>query len=142
LTSQPYPPRSHRLSYISKGLLSHIITGDLDLASNLPIGIIGHADPARFGDAFKAGSNIDAVAEDIIIIKNDVTDMNADAEFDPLILRHGGILLGHAALDFNRIAHRIDGAGKLDQHSVARSLDEVTAMRRDCGVDKRFSNRL
>ena len=142
MTSQPYPPRSHRLSYISKRPLSHIVTGDLDLASNLPIGIIGHAHPARFGDAFKAGSNIDAVAEDIIIIKNDVTDMNADAEFDPLILRHGGILLGHAALEFNRAAHRIDGAGKLDQHSVARSLDDVTAMRRDCGVDKRFSNRL
>jgi hypothetical protein len=142
LTSQPYPPRSHRLSYISKGPLSHIIAGDLDLASHLPIGIIGHADPARFGDAFKAGGNIDAVAEDIIIIKNDVTDMNADAEFDPLILRHGGILLGHAALEFNRAAHCIDSAGKLDQHSVARSLDDVAAMRGDCGVNKRFSNRL
>jgi hypothetical protein len=68
--------------------------------------------------------------------------MNADAEFDPLILRHGDILLGHSALDFNRIVHGVDGAGKLDQHSVARSLDDVTAMRRDCGVDKCFSNRL
>jgi hypothetical protein len=142
LTSQPYPPRSHRLSYIFKGLLSHIIAGDLDLATNLPIGVVGHADPTRFGYAFKAGSDVDAIAEDIITIKNDVTDMNADAEFDPLILRHGGILLGHAALDFNRIAHRIDRTGKLDQHSVARSLDDATTMRGDCGVNKRFSNRL
>jgi hypothetical protein len=142
LTSQLHPPRSHRLSYISKGPLSHIVAVDLDLASNLPIGIIGQADPAWFGDAFKAGSNIDAVAENIILIKNDITDMNADAEFYPLILRHGGILLGHAALEFNRAAHRIDGAGKLDQHSVTRSLDDVAAMRRDCGVDKRCSNRL
>src|SRR5258708_28033445 len=83
-------------------------------ASNLPIGIIGHTDLARFGDAFKAGSNIDAVAEDIIIIKNDVTDMNADAEFDPLIRRHGGILLGHTALDFKPPSHPIAGPRKLD----------------------------
>ncbi len=54
--------------------------------------------------------------------------MNADAEFDPLILRHGGILLGHTALDFNRMAHRIDGAGKLDQHAVTGRLDDVASM--------------
>ena len=61
---------------------------------------------------------------------------------EPLTKEIGGILLGHAALEFNRAAHRIDGAGKLDQHSVTRSLDDVAAMRRDCGVDKRCSDRL
>src|SRR6478736_7300711 len=106
------------------------------------MGIIGQAGPARFRDALKAGSNVDAITEYVVVIENDVTDMNADAEFDPLILRHGGILLGHAALDFNRIAHRIDRTGKLDQHSVARSLDDATTMRGDSGINKRFSNRL
>jgi hypothetical protein len=128
LTSQPNPPRPHRLSNILEGLRSQIITGNLDLAPDLPIGIIGNADPARFSDALKAGSNVDAIAEDVVVIENDVTDVNADAEFDPLILRHGGILLGHAALDFNRKAHRIDGAGKLDQHAVTGRLDDVASM--------------
>jgi hypothetical protein len=114
LTSQKYPPRPHRLSNIFEGLRSHVITGNLDLAPDLPIGIIGHADPARFGDALKAGSNVDSIAEDVVVIENDVTDVNADAKFDPLIQRLGGILLGHVALDFNRIAHRIDRTGKLD----------------------------
>ena len=54
--------------------------------------------------------------------------MSADPEFDPLIRRHCGILFGHAALDFNRTAHRIDGAGKLDQHAVTGCLDDVASM--------------
>src|SRR5258706_1476917 len=103
-----YPPQAD--SNILEGLRSHIITGNLDLAPDLPIGIIGHADPARFGDALKAGSNVDAIAEDVVVIENDITDVNPDAEFDPLIRWHGGIMLGHTALDFNRTAHRIQGA--------------------------------
>ena len=142
MTSQPYPPRPHRLSYIFKGLLSHIITGDLDLASNLPIGIIGHADPARLGDAFQPCGDVNAVAEDITIIKNDVTDMDADAKFDPLIRRHGDVLLSHTALNFNRIAHRIDCACEFDQHAVAGRLDDAASMRGDCGVNKRLSDNL
>src|SRR5712664_54391 len=38
---------------------------------------------------------IDAVAENVVVIKNDVPDVDTDAEFDPLIKRHGGILLDH-----------------------------------------------
>src|SRR6478736_3974653 len=100
------------------------------------MGIIGQAGPARFRDALKAGSNVDAITEYVVVIENDVTDVNADAKFDPLILRHGDILLSHTALDFNRIAHRIDCAGKLDQHAVAGRFDDAASMRSDCGVNK------
>ena len=106
------------------------------------MGVIGDADASGFRDPFQTRGDVDAIAEDIVFIENDVADVNADAEFDPWILRYGGILRCHAALDFNRIAHRIDCASKLDQHSVARSLDDATTMRGDCGVNKRFSNRL
>ena len=54
--------------------------------------------------------------------------MDADAKFDPLILRHAGILLGHAALDFSRATGGIDRAGKFDQHTVAGRLDDATSM--------------
>ena len=120
----------------------NVITGDLDLAPDLPIGVIGHANAARLGNAFKPSSNVDAVTEDVVVIKNDVTDVDADAKFDPLILRHGGILLGHAALDFNRTAHRIDCAGKLDQHSVAGRLDDAASMGGDGGINEGLSDSL
>ncbi len=34
-------------------LRSHIVTGNLDLAPYLPVGVIGHADAARFCNPFK-----------------------------------------------------------------------------------------
>src|SRR5260370_14380739 len=108
----------------------------VSVAQDVPIGMVGHADHARFGDALKEGSNVGAITEDVAVIENDVTDMNADPEFDRMIRRHGRILLGHAALDFNRTAHRIDGAGKLDQHAVTSRLDDVASMRSYGGVNE------
>ena len=49
-----------------------IIADDLDLAPDLPVGVVGHAHPTRFGDAFKAGGDIDAVAEDVVVDDDDV----------------------------------------------------------------------
>ena len=72
-----------------EGLRPHIITDNLDLAPNLSMGVIGHANGARFGDAFKAGGNVDAIPEDVVVVDDDVADVDADAKFDPLILRHG-----------------------------------------------------
>jgi hypothetical protein len=142
LTTKPNPPRLHRLSDILEGLRSHIITDNVDLASDLPVGVIGHAHPARFGDAFKSGSNVDTVAKDVVVVDDDVAGVNADPEFDPLFLRHRRILLGHAALDFNGTVYRIHGTGKLNQHAVARGFDDPPAMRGDGGVNERLSDRL
>ena len=119
MTSQPNPPRPHRFSNIFEGLLSHIITGDLNFAPDLSIGIIGHADPARVSDALKAGSNVDAIPEDVVVIENDVTDMNADPEFDPLIRRHGGILLGHASLATTQIYTEVDAERLIEAYRNA-----------------------
>ena len=107
-----------------------------DLASNLPIGIIGNADAAWFGDSFKACHNIDAVAEDIVIIENNIADMNADAELDPFIAAR--LFCSAIALEFTRASRCIDSAGKLDEHAVSRSLDDMAAVGGDCWVNKAF----
>ena len=130
------PPRPHRLSDVLEGLRSHIITGNLDLAPNLPIGVVRQADASRLGNALKPRGDIDAVAEDVVIINDDVPDVNADPKFDPLVLRYRRILLGHTALDFNGTAYRIHGARKLDQHAVAGGLDDPPAIVGDGGVNE------
>ena len=132
----------HRFSNILEELRAHIITDKIDLAPDLPVGVIGQADPARFCNAFKTGSNVDAVAKDIVVIDDDVADVDADAEFDPLILRHRSVLLGHAALDFNGAAYCIDGAGKLDQHAVAGRLDDAASMGGYRGINEGLSDSL
>lgn len=106
------PPSSHWFGNVLEGLRPKVVAGDLDLAPDLPIGIVRQADAARLGNALKPSGNIYAVAENVVVIKNDVTDVNTDAKFDPLILRHTGVLFGNAALDLNCTARSIDGAGE------------------------------
>ena len=66
---------------------THILEGDIDLAANLALCVIGNADAARLGNPFKPRCNVDTIAEDIIVIDDDVADMDADAKVDLLILR-------------------------------------------------------
>jgi hypothetical protein len=72
----------------------------------------------------------------------DVADVNADAKLNPQFRQLVGVLLSHLALDFHRTARCIDGACELDQHAIASGLDDATAMRRNSGIDERFSERL
>jgi hypothetical protein len=104
--------------------------------------VVGDADAAGLRDPLQPRGDVDPVAKDIVVVDDDVTDMNADAEFDPVVLWHVGILPGHAALDFNRKARRIDCAGEFDQHAVAGRLDYPSAMRGDGGIDQGPSKRL
>jgi hypothetical protein len=46
------------------------------------------------------------------------------------------------SLDFNRTAHRIDRAGKLDQYAVTGRLDDVASMGGYGGVNDGFSDSL
>ena len=62
--------------------------------------------------------------------------MNADPEFDALVGRDPCIALDHRPLDFNRAAHRVDHAAKLDDAAVAGALDDAAMMHGDCGVNQ------
>ena len=97
---------------------------------------------AGLGDAFKAGGDVDAVAENIAVLDDDVADVDADAELDALVLRHAGIALGHAALNGDRATHGVDDAGELDQDAVARGLDDAAGMFGDPGVQEFAAMRL
>jgi hypothetical protein len=108
----------------------------------LTLRIVRDANAARLRNPFKTGGDIDAVAKDIIFIDYDVTDVDANAKFDPLVLWDRSILLGHAALDFNGTAHRIHGTGKLDEHAIAGRLDDAAAMGGYSGINNGLSDRL
>jgi hypothetical protein len=75
--------------------------------------IIGDADATWHGDSLKARCDVDTVAENIVVIDDNVTDVNADPKFYPEILRDVGILRGHAALDFDCASCGIYGASEL-----------------------------
>ena len=62
--------------------------------------------------------------------------MDADAEFDPAVLRHACIALDHGVLHLNRAAHRVDDAAELDDEAVAGALDDAPVMHGDGRVDQ------
>jgi hypothetical protein len=138
----PQPPRAHRLGNILQALRAYIFKGEIYLAANLALRIVRDADAAGLCDPFKPCRNINAVAKDVIVIEDDVTDVNTNAEFDPLQLRHRGILLSHTTLDLDGASGCIDGTSKLDKQTVAGRLNYPSAMRGDGGIDKGLSDDL
>jgi hypothetical protein len=62
--------------------------------------------------------------------------MNADAELDAPYWRRPGVALDHAALHFDRAAHRVDYAAKLDENAVAGALNDAPMMGGDGGIDQ------
>ena len=124
----PNAPDAHWIGDILQYLRTHIVIIDSDLAPNLPVSIVGNANPTRLCDPFETHRNIDPVTIDVIFVDNNITDVNADAKFDPLVLRHIGILFRHAALDFVGTSDGIDHAGELDESAVSGVLDDASAM--------------
>src|SRR6516162_9164188 len=82
----------------------------------------------RRPDTFEPRSNVHAIPEYVTILDDNVADMNADAEFDALVLRYSCITLHHAALDLNRTACSVHGTCKLNQYAIAGPLDDTAAM--------------
>ena len=59
-------------------MLPNVIEDDVDLAANLPVGIVGDAYATRFGDSLKTRRDVDPIAENIVIVNDDVADVNAE----------------------------------------------------------------
>src|SRR5262249_43565047 len=94
----------------------------------------GDIDAARLRHRLQPRGHIDAIAVDVVTHADDVADVDADSEHDPLHRRHRLVALGHAALHFDRTAHGIDRACELDQQAVARRLDDAARVAGDGGV--------
>ncbi|MCY1231172.1 hypothetical protein D9M72_436100 [compost metagenome] len=96
----------------------------------------GHADAADIGQLLDARGDVDAVAEDVVVLEDDVAEIDADAEFDPPVLRHVAVAPLHALLDLDRAFDRIGHALELDQHSVAGGLDQPALVLGDRRIDE------
>ena len=69
-------------------LLALVDKADIDPAFDVLLHARRHADAARLGEALEARRDVHAVAENIVVLDDDVADMDADAEVDALGLGH------------------------------------------------------
>ena len=113
--------------------------GDLHIEPppHLPISVLGQADRAGLGDPLQSRGDIDAVAHQVAVgLLDHIAEMDADPEFYAALRRQARVALDHAALHFDRAAHRVDHAAELDEGAVTGALDDATVMHGDGGINQ------
>jgi hypothetical protein len=108
----------------------------------LIVDIARNADPARLGQSFEAGSNVDAVSIDVVAFDDDVADVDADPKGEALLRRPGSLVLGESPLDLGGGQHSAYSARELDQHPVSGRLDDTTFLAGHRRLEQLFAYRL
>ncbi len=126
-----------RLGDVLELSLAEVGDRQIKASLDLTIGVLGQADRPRLANAFEPRGDIDAVAHEIAVAFLDhIAQMNADAELDAALWRLSRRCARPAVLHFDRAAHGVDHAAKLDEDAVAGPLDDAPVVRVDGGVDQ------
>ena len=132
----------HRLGDVLERHRAEIADLEIEPPLDLPIGVVGEANPSGLGDALQPRGDIDAVAHQIAVALLDhVAEMDADAKFDALVRRDPSVALDHRPLDFNGAVHCVDDAPELDNCAVAGALDDAAVVHGDGRIDQVASQR-
>ena len=86
------------------------------------------------GNTLKAGSDIDAIAENIVCFNDNVAKIDANPILDPMMLRHRCIASNHVLLDDDAASHSFDGAVENRNKSVTRGFDQPSVMPHNAGL--------
>ena len=107
--------------------VAHAQESNIESITHLIVDLSRQGNATGISDRFDAGSNVYAVAHQIIALHNDVADMDADPQ------RQFPFCVG--LLDCPRRLHRLHGTGKLDQEAVADCLKEPSGVLGDRGLN-------
>jgi hypothetical protein len=113
-------PSSHWFSNILQDLWSHSIERDMDLTADLALYVVGNTDASWLGDPFKAGGDIYAVPEDIVVVDDYVAEVNAMR--NSILISFGTSVFCAAMPRWTSTAQRAASTALANstQHAVAR----------------------
>src|SRR6185503_5903992 len=95
------------------------------------------ANGARRRNTLQSRGDVHAVTHQIAIaLLDNISKVNANAEFYPAFRRHTRIALDHCILHLDSAAHGIHYAAELDDGSIAGALDYPTPMDCDGWIDQ------
>ena len=100
----------HRPGDVLDLLLAQILEGQIEPAAHVFLHRAGDEDPARLGQCLEPRGDVDAVAEDVVALDDDVAEIDADAKFDAPVRGEPAVPLGHRLLHRDGAAHGIDDA--------------------------------
>ena len=116
---------------------------EIEPAFHLPIGLLGQTDRAGPCDAFQPRGDIDAIAHQVAVALLDhIAEVDADPKLDPPFGADAGVAVDESGLHFDRTPHRFHNAQELDQHTIARRLDNASAIFLDFRIDQLAVERL
>jgi hypothetical protein len=128
---QPTPAAAARCS---EAYLTGVDERDADLAADLRVHDVGSEDTARRCLTLEPGGDVDALAEDVVAVDDDVAEVDADAELERAF--GGQVTLGHGALHGDCALDGVDHTGELDQRPVAHGLDDAPVPRGDGRIER------
>src|SRR4029077_2417079 len=117
----------HRLRDVLQLLVAKVLTRKTDLCANLLVDLAGNADTARLRDSLQPRGDVDAIAEDSIIIVDHVTEVDADTKLHTPLGLDRGIAFDHLPLNGDRALDRVQHAGELGQDAVSGGIDDTSA---------------
>src|SRR3978361_627782 len=117
-------------------LFATVLEDDVEAALHILLHPRRHTDAPGIREAFQPGGDVDAITEDVAVVRDDVANVNADAKFYLLRCRNIEIGAGHGELNINGAAHRIDRTGKFRQHSIPGGFDDPATMLRYPGINQ------
>src|ERR1051325_5779643 len=105
-----------------------MVEHQIDSTGHILLNSCRDANPARLRQPFKTGGDIDAIAEDIAALHDDIALVNTDTKVDPFRIGDTRVALSQFALHFGRTSQSSNDAAELDEQTVSRGLHQPTAM--------------
>ena len=117
---------------------------EIELVPDLVVDGLRNADCAGLGERLEPGSDVDAIAKDVVAVDDHVAEIDADPQLETALGRDRLIDCARCSLHLDSAAQRVDDARKIRQQAVACGTDDPPAMRRDQRVDRtaEFAERL
>src|SRR5215471_9967019 len=131
----------HRPSDVLDPLLAAVLEGNVELVADLVAHYPADTDFSRRSQSFEPCGDIDAVAVNVALVEDHVAQIDADAEFDPLLHRHVGVALDHRPLHRYCAAYRVDDTREFDEQPVAGGLDNAASVLLDLGITQLAADR-
>ena len=117
----------HRLRDVLQLLIAKVLISKTDFCADFLVDLAGHADTARFRDSLQPRSDVDAVAEDSIIVVDNVTEVDADTKLHTPLGLDCGIAFDHLPLNGDCAFDCVQHTGELGQYAVSGRIDDTSA---------------
>ena len=129
------PKRSDWMCDVLDQLLAQILKGHAAAMTQVIVHAPGNTDLAALDQPLEPGSDVDAVAEDVVVLDHDVADIDANPEAHSPSFRLTFVGPSKRCLDLDRATNCVENAREFGEHTVAGGVRDPTSMIRDELVD-------